>query len=73
MIYPYDYRKKRKQLRQQEACLLLGIGRTTLWRWEQKGLPSHRPQGASPIYLEDEVLDWVRSQPSLFVKTNMGR
>lgn len=68
-IYPYNYLKGRKHLRQLEVCLMLGIGRSTLWRWEKKGLPSHRPRGSNPIYIEEEVLDWIKSQPNLIEKS----
>ena len=72
-IYPYDLRKQRNQLRQEEVGVLLGVTRQTIWRWRKtKGLPSYSPNGINPLFFEDEVLDWVRSQPSLFVKTNMG-
>jgi len=63
-MYPANYLKRFKHLRQKEICFELGISRTTLWSWEKLGLPSHRPT-RNAIYIKEEVFDWVRSQPSL--------
>lgn len=52
-------------LRTQEMLDLIGVSRTTLWRWERKGvLPPKRRIGPNVIgWFESEVLGWLRSRP----------
>lgn len=57
--------KGREYMRADEVCIMLGITRMTLWRWEKKGFPVIRKQGINPIYLRANVIDWVNDNPKL--------
>lgn len=52
-------------LTRDEVTERLGIGRTTLWRWERDGrFPSRRQLGPSRVgWLESEVDAWLASRP----------
>jgi len=62
-MYSLNYLKKYEILSQVEVCAMLGITRTSLWRYTKtRGLPVHKPQGARPFYLKTEVLNWLKEQ-----------
>ena len=57
------YLKKYEILTQVEACMLLGVTRSTLWRYVHcKGLPYHKKKGTRPFYFKSEILDWLKGQ-----------
>lgn len=49
----------------QDVSDQLGIGRTTLWRWEREGrFPRRRQLGPNRVgWLEAEVDEWLESRP----------
>jgi prophage regulatory protein len=53
-------------VRVRDLTELLGISRSTLWRWERGGLlPPKRRLGPNVVgWYEEEVQDWLRSRPS---------
>ena len=52
-------------LRVHQLAELIGVHRTTLWRWEQAGtFPLRRSLGPNSIgWLESEITAWVESRP----------
>ncbi len=64
MIKPYYYSKDLQKYNSKHLSLLLGVTRQTIWRWEKKGMPSEKKQGAKYFVLKD-VLIWMRDQPAL--------
>lgn len=52
-------------LRTPEVCERVGVGRTTLWRWEaEERFPRRRQVGGNVVgYLESEVNAWIASRP----------
>ena len=51
-------------LRTNDLAELLGISRTTLWRWERRGLlPAKRQLGPNCIgWLESEIESWLEAK-----------
>lgn len=54
-------------LRTAEVAKRLGIGRTTLWRWEQdKRIPPRRQIGPGVIgWVESELEEWIQGRPTV--------
>lgn len=54
-----------RMLRPREVAALLGIGRTTLWRWQRDGkLPAPRRLGENTIaWAEEELDEWLAARP----------
>lgn len=49
---------------------LTGVGETTLWRWQQKGLfpkplKLHPGMGGAARYLESEILAWLEEKKAM--------
>lgn len=44
---------------------LIGVSRTTVWRWERSGLfPRRRVLGKNRIgWLAREIFEWIRTRP----------
>jgi len=62
-MYNLNYLKRHEILSQVEVCMMLGITRTSLWRYTTtRGLPVHKPQNARPFYFKTEVLNWLKEQ-----------
>lgn len=59
------YLKGREYMRADEVCMMLGITRMTLWRWEKKGFPVIRKQGINPIYPRVQIIEWINGNPKL--------
>ena len=55
-----------KVLRVRAVCELLGVSRTTLWRWERAGqFVSRRQLGPGVVgYIDDDVTTWLSARPS---------
>ena len=52
-------------LRTPQLTELLGVHRTTLWRWEQAGaFPLRRSFGPNTVgWYESEIMEWVKGRP----------
>lgn len=52
-------------LRIEDVCNLLGVSRTTLWRWRREGMfPQPRRVGPNVVgFLESEVDEWLQDRP----------
>lgn len=51
-----------------EVCQLIGVSRSTLWRYTKTlGMPYCKKKGSRPFYFKSEVLAWLKNQkkPSL--------
>lgn len=57
-----------------EMKRLIGVSRTTLWRWERKGLfPARIKLGPNSVaWAEDEVAAWLASRPRLNGREHRG-
>jgi predicted DNA-binding transcriptional regulator AlpA len=55
-----------KVLRVRAVCELLGVSRTTLWRWERAGqFVCRRQLGPGVVgYIDDDVTTWLSGRPS---------
>ena len=55
-----------KVLRVRAVCELLGVSRTTLWRWERAGqFVGRRQLGPGVVgYIDDDVTTWLSGRPS---------
>lgn len=47
-----------------EACSMLKIGRTTLWRWQNKGIIKAYPIGGKSLFKREELLNTVENKES---------
>ena len=50
-----------KFLTVKQVCELLGIERTTLYRWRKQGLPSFKTPTGLVRFEEDKVLEWIKN------------
>lgn len=52
-------------IRQPELCAMLGICRTTAWRWEREGkLPPRRRLGPNSVgWLSSEIEEYLKTLP----------
>lgn len=64
MVKPFYYLKEIEKYDTKHLSLLFGISRQTVWRWELKGMPSHKTKQGKYFVLVD-VLDWIKCQPKL--------
>jgi len=52
--------EKGKLMTQSELAAFFGKVPSTVYNWEQKGMPVYRPEGGDPLYDLDEVLAWMK-------------
>ncbi len=54
-----------KYMRIEEVLEMTGVTRSTLWRWQRKGVfPKLRQIGPGTVrFVRAEILDWVESRP----------
>ena len=66
MIRPLDILRKKKALNEKDLCNLIDISRPTLWNWtNKKGCPNHKLERKRPVYIKEEVFNWMKSQDFL--------
>ena len=48
-------------IREREVCHIVGVSRSTIWRWEKSG---HFPSRSIAVWKYSEVIDWWHRQSS---------
>lgn len=54
----------RKVLDTTEAKLLMNVSDSTLWRYRQRGLKSHKNEIGRRVFYYDEIMDFLRGDES---------